>query len=52
MDDPTTDPDDMSNDPRIEEVDGDDGMPAEFVDTPSNRPGDQSPPNPAAVGDD
>ena len=52
MDDLTNDPDDTSNDPRNEHVDGDDGMPAEFIDTPSNQPGDQSPPNPATVDDD
>ncbi len=48
---PTSDPDEMSNDPRNEEVHGDEGMPAEFIDTPSNQPGDQSPPNPATVDD-
>lgn len=43
------DRDDVDPDPRNSEVTGDDGMPAEFVDTPDNEPGDQSPPNPADV---
>jgi len=40
-----------SGDPRNEEVTGDDGMPAEFVDTPANRPGDRSPPDAATSGE-
>lgn len=53
MDDqPTADPDDTSNDPRNDEVAGDEGMPSEFVDTTSSLPGDDSPPNPATVDDD
>lgn len=36
-----------SRDPRNEEVEPGGGMPAEFVDEPENRPGEQSPPNPA-----
>ena len=31
-------------DPRTEEVEGDTGMPGEFVDTPDNLPGDQDDP--------
>lgn len=38
-------------DPRLREVDGDEGMPAEFIDTSANRPGDQSPPSPATTDD-
>lgn len=44
--------DPRDQDPRNQEVDGDTGMPAEFIDTPANEPGDQSPPNPATVDDD
>ena len=44
-------PDEPSHDPRNEEVEPGGGMPAEFIDTPENRPGDQSPPNPAIVDD-
>ena len=40
-----------SNDPRNREVEPGGVMPAEFVDTPHNRPGDQSPPTPADVDD-
>jgi hypothetical protein len=32
---------DEKSDPRLHEVEGDDGMPGEFIDTPSNLPGDQ-----------
>jgi len=49
VDDTHTTPD---PDPRNQEVDGDTGLPAEFIDTPQNEPGDQSPPNPATVDDD
>lgn len=52
MNDPERDDerDDLDRDPRNSEMEGEGGgMPAEFVDTPQNEPGDQSPPNPADV---
>ena len=38
------DSDEAENDARIEEVEGDEGMPGEVLDTPQNEPGDQRPP--------
>ncbi len=32
---------DGTGDPRLDEPDGNEGMPAELVDTPTNMPGDQ-----------
>ncbi len=38
---------DIEQDPRTEEVEGEhEGMPAEFIDTPANEPGDHTPPSP------
>lgn len=39
------------DDPRLQEPTGDQGMPAEFIDTPRNEPGSQQPPDPATLDD-
>ena len=50
-DDTSGDTSEPITDPRTEEVEGDTGMPGEFVDTPNNLPGDQDEPDGPSLRD-